>query len=318
MEHHFSHALQLLYFVVGHLVVLTAPRQAGTRHPFTVWRNPTHGICASATMTADRTVVELELNPAPDADLREVCEAAKLLVLVAARLGPPIRLIAPMSACDQLLGLRRCSDGSLIADAADWLRPSRVVPNLDALYRDSHLVPWQFLPLCWDLLDPLLSESAAPGMRILEIGCGFGRNIREIQTSGADIWGIDVARAAIARARTWVPRADRLLVAAAEALPFADEAFDAVADVQCLHCLEPSGALLPALNEAARVLKPGGRLYSRFYTPRDTSFLDRQPLQFPRFGLPPEAVAAAVGSVHLTTDRMWSVPGATCLIASKP
>lgn len=95
-----------------------------------------------------------------------------------------------------------------------------------------------------------------PGMRILDAGCARGRYSRALVPSGARLFGIDRASLFAGDARTNVPEAS-FTQGTVSALPFADGAFDAVF---CIDCLQHIPATLTALDEMARVLKPGGVL----------------------------------------------------------
>jgi ubiquinone/menaquinone biosynthesis C-methylase UbiE len=96
------------------------------------------------------------------------------------------------------------------------------------------------------------------GMRILDIGCGEGAFARQLAAEGAIVTGIDPLAQAIAKARAKVPEA-RFEIATAEALPFADHAFDLAVMINSLHHV--SVALMgAALREAKRVLTKDGAL----------------------------------------------------------
>jgi SAM-dependent methyltransferase len=104
----------------------------------------------------------------------------------------------------------------------------------------------------------LLGETFAPlaGKHILDIGCGRGEIARDLIAQGARITGVDPAKEAIATARRVAPEA-ALTVASAEALPFPDDYFDGTVFLNSLHHVAP-GAMGAALDEAARVTRPGG------------------------------------------------------------
>lgn len=109
------------------------------------------------------------------------------------------------------------------------------------------------------LLAPL---QLAPGERLLEIGCGEGANLFHIgqRCPQAVLVGVDFSRTKVAAARRHLARAGlRCALAPGDAadLPFADQRFDAVLIRDLLHHLPDRGA---ALQEARRVLRPGGRL----------------------------------------------------------
>jgi ubiquinone/menaquinone biosynthesis C-methylase UbiE len=101
--------------------------------------------------------------------------------------------------------------------------------------------------------------------RVLDLGCGTGVLTRMIGdrldgAAGGESVGIDAAAKMIAVARK--KRAGggcRFEVMAAEALGFADAAFDAVVSSLFFHHV-PLDLKQKALSEAHRVLKPGGRL----------------------------------------------------------
>ncbi len=134
-------------------------------------------------------------------------------------------------------------------------------------------------PLSYDLLVSLLllgRERAlrerlmqlariGPGQSVLDIGCGTGTLAIEakrcVGASGtAD--GIDASPEMIGRARTKAAKAGlevTFSTAVAEALPFADERFDAVLTTLMLHHL-PDDTRRRCVHEMGRVLKRGGRV----------------------------------------------------------
>jgi SAM-dependent methyltransferase len=104
----------------------------------------------------------------------------------------------------------------------------------------------------------------APGMRVLEVGCGAGgySQMMAAELRGKGEWvGVDHDEALLEQARRDaaldVPA--RFEKAGAFALPFPDGSFDAVVSAFLL-CVLPSP--LAALREMARVVKPGGVISS--------------------------------------------------------
>ena len=94
-----------------------------------------------------------------------------------------------------------------------------------------------------------------PG-RVVDVGMGGGRLCLALTSRGWEVSGIDPSEAMVALARSRMPDThERLVVGRAEALPFADGSFDAVA---ALGSLEYAVDLDTALGEIARVLRPEG------------------------------------------------------------
>jgi SAM-dependent methyltransferase len=94
-----------------------------------------------------------------------------------------------------------------------------------------------------------------PGGKVLDVACGGGYLLMEAERAGLEAYGIDIAQAAIDRARTFAPSAT-LVRGDAESLPYDDGYFDAVTCLGSLeHFLDPA----KALEEMRRVLAPGGR-----------------------------------------------------------
>jgi ubiquinone/menaquinone biosynthesis C-methylase UbiE len=105
----------------------------------------------------------------------------------------------------------------------------------------------------------------APGMHLLDIGCGTGTQAiatwRRLQPAGSVV-GVDISEAMLAIARKKSRRAGVDIAfhhADAARLPLEDDRFDVVTITTVVHMIPPLRRQL-CLREAARVLRRGGRL----------------------------------------------------------
>lgn len=112
----------------------------------------------------------------------------------------------------------------------------------------------------WEVLRRRFVELARPGpaLRVLDVGCGTGQSRRLYAAHAAAYTGVDLAEAALARARARFP-GDRWLCCDARELPFPAGSFDLVAFSSVLHHIEDFDN---ALREAHRVLAPGGTVFA--------------------------------------------------------
>jgi demethylmenaquinone methyltransferase/2-methoxy-6-polyprenyl-1,4-benzoquinol methylase len=112
--------------------------------------------------------------------------------------------------------------------------------------------------------EALQALNARPGERILDLACGGGPNlppIARVLGPGGRLVGLDYTPAMLAGAAARL-RSERLQgvpLARGDAagLPFPDAAFDAVL---CTYALRVMPPWREALDEAVRVLRPGGRM----------------------------------------------------------
>ncbi len=128
-------------------------------------------------------------------------------------------------------------------------------------------------------VETLLPAKLAPAPLgdFLDMGTGTGR-VLEVMASHADrCVGVDMSREMLAVARANLDRADVRNAHVRQGdmyqLPFAADSFDAVAVHQVLHYAEDPGAVIA---EAARVLRPGGRLAVADLAPHDREDLREQ------------------------------------------
>jgi ubiquinone/menaquinone biosynthesis C-methylase UbiE len=100
-------------------------------------------------------------------------------------------------------------------------------------------------------------------LRLIDIGCGTGRFLDFVKQAWPRLpaVGLDLSEAYVRHARRHLRRWSRvnLVVANAESIPAADRSCDAVTSIFMLHELPPE-VRRTVIREAARVLKPGGRL----------------------------------------------------------
>lgn len=119
------------------------------------------------------------------------------------------------------------------------------------------------------LFDQLLKGRFDPSMRILDAGCGSGRNLVYFLREGFDVCGVDTSPEAIAHvrslARALAPRLpeDNFRREPVEKMSFCDESFDAVLSSAVLHFARDGEHWLAMMREMWRVLKPGGIFFAR-------------------------------------------------------
>jgi ubiquinone/menaquinone biosynthesis C-methylase UbiE len=101
----------------------------------------------------------------------------------------------------------------------------------------------------------MLGAAVQPGSKVLDVGCGAGQLVAELNRRGYEAWGVDISEAMVNHAREQY-ESDRFRVADIEQLPFSDNSFDGIV---CLGVLEYLNQDDAALREMWRVLKPGGR-----------------------------------------------------------
>ena len=122
------------------------------------------------------------------------------------------------------------------------------------------------------LLDQILKGRFTKEMKVLDVGCGEGRNAVYFLQKNYSIFGIDPNELAIQYcrylAKSIAPDTDvhRFQVGDGAAIPFHDGAFDAVLSSAVLHFAENHAHFWQMISEIHRVLKPGGIFWMRMCT----------------------------------------------------
>lgn len=132
----------------------------------------------------------------------------------------------------------------------------------EALYRaNSNDLPWEHEDPDPDLIDFTEKLNVPPNSRVLDAGCGNGKNLIYLKKKGFEVHGFDISKTAVALAKERVPLS-HLIIADARNLPYGDVCFDFIVDIGLLHCVPPNG-WESFKNEVFRVLKPRGYYYLR-------------------------------------------------------
>ncbi|HET7154045.1 MAG TPA: class I SAM-dependent methyltransferase [Hyphomicrobiaceae bacterium] len=130
-------------------------------------------------------------------------------------------------------------------------------------------LPAQFGSIDIYLFDQLLRGRIKSGMRILDAGCGGGRNLVYLLRSGFDVWGADKDPVAIAAVCTMAASlapalpTDQFRVEPLERMTFPDAHADVVISNAVLHFARDDQHFEAMVREMWRVLKPGGMLFCR-------------------------------------------------------
>ena len=128
--------------------------------------------------------------------------------------------------------------------------------------RDYYEELWERLPDDLEPPDLELRRSFAlaeigPSDRVLDLGCGAGDLTADLRAAAGCVIGVDVAEAALRRARARHPELTFLLSGIDGELPLQDNVFDVVWASEVIEHVADTARWM---SEARRVLRPGGRL----------------------------------------------------------
>ena len=119
------------------------------------------------------------------------------------------------------------------------------------------------------VFDQLLRGNIAPGMRVLDAGCGGGRNLVYLLREGYECFGVDESAEAVhhvqamaGRLAPSLPR-ENFRVEAIERMSFGDEFAEVVICNSVLHFARDEAHFEGMVLALWRVLRPGGMLFCR-------------------------------------------------------
>jgi SAM-dependent methyltransferase len=119
------------------------------------------------------------------------------------------------------------------------------------------------------LFDQILRGRIVPTMRVLDAGCGSGRNLVYFLREGYEVFGVDADPQAVASVRRLAASLapglpeENFRVEDVEAMSFPNDFAGVVLSSAVLHFARDDNHFLAMLRGAWRVLKPGGLFFCR-------------------------------------------------------
>ena len=119
------------------------------------------------------------------------------------------------------------------------------------------------------VFDQILRGNIAPGMRVVDAGCGGGRNLVYLLREGCEVFaldgdaeGVEHVRRLSASLETGLPE-ENFQFGVIEKMPFADGFADVVICNSVLHFARDDEHFRAMVDGLWRVLRPGGMLFCR-------------------------------------------------------
>lgn len=154
------------------------------------------------------------------------------------------------------------------------------------------------------LWDQLLKGRFNGAQRILDAGCGYGRNLVYFLQQGIDVYGVDANPEAIVATKQMAQHLnpdyplDRFAVGSLENMPFRNKTFDVIVCNAVLHFAQDEAHFEAMLKGMWEVLAPEGHLLIRLASDIGIEQLVK-PLGNRRFLLPDESVRFLVNQPML-------------------
>ena len=134
---------------------------------------------------------------------------------------------------------------------------------------DAEQLQGLFGPIDIYLFDQLLRGTVTPEMRVLDAGCGGGRNLTFLLRAGYDAHGVDRSPEAVLQVQRLAAEvaptlpAENFRVCSVTELPYPDGHFDVVLSSAVLHFSDDEAEFDAMVSEIWRVLTRGGLLWAR-------------------------------------------------------
>jgi SAM-dependent methyltransferase len=119
------------------------------------------------------------------------------------------------------------------------------------------------------VFDQILRGNITHEMRVLDAGCGYGRNLVHLLREGCEVFALDADASGVEHVRklsasleTGLP-AENFQVGAIDHMPFPDGLADVVICNSVLHFARDEAHFRAMLAELWRTLRPGGMLFCR-------------------------------------------------------
>ena len=119
------------------------------------------------------------------------------------------------------------------------------------------------------VFDQILRGNIAPGMRIVDAGCGYGRNLVHLLREGCEVFAIDADKDSVEHVRrlaaVLAPQlpSENFSTGTIEQMDFPNAFADVVICNSVLHFARDEQHFLAMVKELWRVLRPGGMLFCR-------------------------------------------------------
>jgi len=114
------------------------------------------------------------------------------------------------------------------------------------------------------ILDQILKDRYQKGAKILDAGCGNGRNLKWFYKMGYEIHGTEIDQKRLQQCKdSYSTQKNNFMDAFIEQMPYESNNFDHVICIAVLHFAKDLEQYLKMFNELLRILKPQGSLLIR-------------------------------------------------------
>lgn len=114
------------------------------------------------------------------------------------------------------------------------------------------------------IIDQILKNNYKAGAKILDAGCGNGRNLKWFYNTDFEIHGTDLDTTKIEYCKElYEHQKENFIISSVEKLPYKANSFDYIICNAVLHFAENSAHFHQMFNELVRILKPNGMLFIR-------------------------------------------------------
>jgi SAM-dependent methyltransferase len=119
------------------------------------------------------------------------------------------------------------------------------------------------------VFDQILRGNIAPGMRVLDAGCGYGRNLVHLLREGCEVFAVDANAEGVKHVRALAAElapnlpVSNFRVGPVEKMEFDSDFADVVICNAVLHFARDEAHFLAMVAELWRVVRPGGMLFCR-------------------------------------------------------